>query len=279
MGETNESFRGFYINLERNQRRRDAFLRQLEASRIAHLYERFPAVDGSAIAGHYDTRLDAGSLGLWLAHENLIEMCRHQESHLHILEDDAMLPANAGQLFDQALAHVEAAFPEWDLLFTETFVPFELFRVYAEPMKLHTKENRFSHLDLAPYYMACLSSFFLNRKSIEKYGRLIKGQWRLGTPIDMYVRRLIREKQLRAYVTVPFMTSLSAESDQSDIRGELDRSHRVYDVFRRGFYVEADRSALLREMKVLTEGTAIGPLEGLYLNALVFYLSDRWVGF
>lgn len=279
MHERKNGFRGIYINLERNRRRSEILEEQLQTAGVQSLYERFPAVDGKAVAMHYETKLDAGSLGLWLTHENLLETWRHNDRHLHILEDDAVLPANAGNLFDQALKHADASLPGWDLLFTETMVPFELFRVYLEPMKVHAKEKRYTYLDLAPYYMACLSSFFINRNSIEKYGGLIKGKWNLGTPIDMYVRRLIREKQLRAYVTVPFMTSISAESDHSDIRGELDRSHRVYDVFRRGFFVEADTGALMREMKTLTQGTSVAPLEGLYLSGLAFYLSDKWVSF
>lgn len=270
-------FKGVYINLERNRKRRAGMERQFADAGAHPLYERFPAVDGKAVAADLTTTLDPGSLGLWLTHEQIVDSHAGAGRHLHVLEDDAVLPGNAGELFHQALRHADGKLGEWDLLFTETMVPFELYRMYAEPMARHGRDGQFTYLDLAPCYMACMSSFFVNRNSIGKYGRLIKGKWTLGMPVDMYVRRLIREKQLRAHVTVPFMTSISAESDQSDIRGELDRSHRVYDVFRRGFYLEADRPALLREMKALTEGTALGPLEGLYLGGLAFYLSDRWV--
>ncbi len=272
-------YEGFYINLEQNEKRRRFLERHLDDIGAISRYRRFQAVDGRHVCSNFPTKLDPGSLGLWLTHENIIETHASTGKHLHILEDDSLLAKNAVSLFEQALQHADKNLEGWDLLFTETMVPFDAFRIYADLMTEYGRTHRHAYLDLAPLYLACMSSFFINKSSLAKYFGLIKGKWSLGTPIDMYVRQLIRKKQLKAYVTVPFMTTLSPESNSSDIRGDLDMSHRVYDVFRRGFFQEADLDSLRKEMQALTQGTTVSPLAGLYLNAMVFYLSDRWVRF
>lgn len=272
-------YRGVYINLDRNTHRRGRIEENFAAAGVAGRYTRCPAVDGKAVAGAHDTPLDPGSLGLWLTHEKIAREFAGTDRHLHVLEDDAVLPRTAAALLDGALQHADAHLPGWDLLFTDTYIAFEMFRVYESPMKAHEREGRFAYLDLAPLYLAGMTSFFINRRSVARYGEAIRDQWRAGAPVDMHVRRLIRDRRLRAYVTVPFMTSLSQAGNQSDIRGDLDVSHRVSDTFRRGFFVEADRRALLNEMRALTAGVVIGPLQGLYLGGLTHYLSDRWKPF
>ena len=50
-------YRGFYINLDRNESRRAALTEHLAARGLAAHYERVPAVDGRAAAPGRDTRL------------------------------------------------------------------------------------------------------------------------------------------------------------------------------------------------------------------------------
>jgi len=98
-------------------------------------------------------------------------------------------------------------------------------------------------------------------------------------PIDLYVRGLVNQKLLKAYVTVPFLTSISPDSLQSDIRGEIDLSRAVFDTFRRSFFQDSDVPTLAVEMRKLIEEIAPSPLEMIYLDALLFTLSDRYVHF
>jgi GR25 family glycosyltransferase involved in LPS biosynthesis len=272
-------YRGVFINLPENERRRNGLLSNLSAAGIGSWYTHFPAIDGRAEAANVPTKLAPGALGLWLTHEKIVEQFADGTEHLHILEDDAVVAREAKSLLPMGLRNADQHLGDWDLIFTETFVPFELFETYRKMMQTFDAKRRFSYLDLTSCYASGMSSFFLNRKSIEKYAGLIKDKWSTGIPIDLHVRRLLRAKELRAFVTVPFLTSISAESNESGIRGQLDASRQVCDVFRRGFFVDADVNGLVDEMRRLTEGTAVSPLTQLYLSGYAFACSDRYVDF
>ena len=272
-------YRGVYINLARNKKRRASLVRHLEAVGAASRYERVEAVDGRAVAARFKTPLDAGSLGLWLTHEAILQTHRARGQHLHILEDDTVLVSRASQRFEQVLSDADAG-SSWDLLFTDIFVPLSVqtLRLLTEQMERHARSGQYARVDLAPIAFASASSLFINKRSIAKYARLIRGKWTRGIPIDLFIRQLVQEGALRASVTVPFLTSI-ADSAQSDVRGKTDRSRQVCDVFRRGFFEEADHSALLTQMRALTKGARLSDLAALFVKAESFSLSDRWTPF
>jgi len=272
-------YRGVFINLPEHERRRKALLANLSAAGIDSWYTHVPAIDGRTEVPNFETKLSPGALGLWLTHEKIVESLGDRTKHLHILEDDAVVARHSRSVLPTALRNADEQLGDWDLIFTETFVPFELFETYRKMMRNYDARRRFSYLDLAPCYASGMTSFFLNRKSIGKYAALIKGKWSAGVPIDLYVRRLLRAGDLRAFVTVPFLTSISPENNQSSIRGALDTSRQVCDVFRRGFFVDADVNALCDEMRRLTEGAGVSPLTQLYLSGYAFSCSDRYVDF
>jgi len=272
-------YRGVFINLTENERRRNALAANLSAAGIGSWYTQFPAIDGRAEAANFPTKLDPGALGLWLTHEKIVEEFRDGTEHLHILEDDIVVASDAKRLFPMALQSADQNLGDWDLIFTETFVPFELFETYRQLMQKFDAKGQFSYLDLTSVYASSMTSFFLNRRSIDKYAKLINGKWSIGFPIDIYVRQLLRKRELRAFVTVPFLSSISAENNQSSIRGEIDMSRRVCDVFRRGFFVGADLNELVKEMRGLTQDTAASPLMQLYLSGYAFSRSDKYVDF
>ncbi len=272
-------YRGVFINLAESERRRNALLSNLSAAGVSSWYTHFPAINGMAEATNFPTKLDPGALGLWLTHEKIVEKFGDGTEHLHILEDDVVVASDAKSLFPMALQTADQHFGDWDLLFTETFVPFELFETYRPLMQKFYAKRQFSCLDLTSCYASGMTSFFLNRKSIEKYAKLIKDKWSIGIPIDIYLRQLLRKRELRALVTVPFLSSISAESNQSNIRGQLDMSRQVCDVFRRGFFVGADLNELVEEMRRLTRGTAASPLVQLYLSGYAFSRSDKYLNF
>jgi GR25 family glycosyltransferase involved in LPS biosynthesis len=275
-------FQGYFLNLPRSEKRRAALLAHIAAVGAADRYEHLEAVEGRAVAAQHPTKLDPGNLGLWLSHEKLLQAVGLQPpAHLHLIEDDAVLPQNAATLFDRFLTQFTPQVPDWDLLFTDVFIApqTETFTLLAAKMQHYALARAHSLVDLARLPFCCTSSMFINRSSVGKYARLLTGQWRLGMPIDMYLRQLVHQGQLKAFLTVPFMTSISAESDDSDIRGGLDLTRRVCDLYRRGFFQEADLPALLTDMQRLTTGSKIAPLTALYLQSERFSLSDQFVRF
>lgn len=272
-------YRGYFINLARSRRRRTALLRHLDDIGAAARYERVEAVDGRAVAADFPSKLDPGSLGVWLSHEALLRACRSADRHLHVIEDDTLFAKSAGRTLDLVLRQADEQL-SWDLLFTEIFIPFSVpvFRHFEAMIDVHARSKRYALVDLAGIGFAGATSFFINRNAIEKYAALIKGQWALGMPIDLFIRRLVHDGALRAYVTVPFLTSFS-NSVASTVRGRLTRSHQVCNVVRRGFFEDADRRALQREMRTLTNGARLSELASLFAAAGSFAVSDRWTPF
>ena len=97
-------YRGYFINLARSRSRRTALVRHLGDIGAAARYERVDAVDGRAVAADFPSKLDPGSLGLWLTHEALLRACRSADRHLHLIEDDTIFAKSAARTFDVVLA-------------------------------------------------------------------------------------------------------------------------------------------------------------------------------
>ena len=272
-------YRGYFINLARSRRRRTALVRHLEDIGVAGRYERVDAVDGRATAADFLSKLDPGSLGVWLTHEALLRACRSADRHLHVIEDDTIFARSAGRTFDVVLRQADDQV-NWDLLFTEILVPFSVpvFHQLAEKIDVHATSKRYALLDLAGIGFAGATSFFINQTAIGKYAALIAGKWSLGAPIDLFIRQLVHDGVLRAYVTVPFITSIS-NSVASTVRGRLTRSQQVCNVLRRGFFEDAHRRALQREMRTLTKGARLSELASLFVAAGSFAVSNRWKPF
>jgi len=275
-------YQGFFINLARNEKRRDALVRHLEEIGAAPHYRRFEAVDGRAVAGDYNTTLDPGNLGLWLSNLNLLNSNRGTDRHLHIVEDDTVFAKDAVALFSHALAVADKHLPGWDLLFTDIYVPCDLntFRLFSEKMSAwQANGTAYALVDLEQIAFACTSSFFVNRSSVDKLANVLAGQWAAGLPIDLYLRHLVQQRHLKAHVTMPFLTSLGRENVDSDIRGNTDLSRKVCNILRRAFFKEADTGALLEEMQELTKNAKLAPLARIFVDTLSFALSDQWVSF
>jgi GR25 family glycosyltransferase involved in LPS biosynthesis len=273
-------YQGFFINLQRNEERRKAMLLHLKEVGVAARYRRFEGVDGQAVAAHYSTRLDPGSLGLWLTDLNLLNANRSTDVHLHIIEDDTVFARDAAQLFDWMLQTADIEMPTWDMIFTDVHLWPELatFKNFCEKVENREGKN-YTLFDLERISFACTSSFFVNRRSVGKLADLLGDNWKIGGPIDLFLRRLVKQRLLKAYVTLPFMTSLSSDYGKSDIRGAVDRSRRVWSIYRRAFFVEANLDSLREEMRALISETRISTMTEIYLGMLSFILSDQFVKF
>jgi hypothetical protein len=119
----------------------------------------------------------------------------------------------------------------------------------------------------------------VNKRSIDKYLCLISGGWSRGMPIDVQQRVLINESKLKAAVCVPFLSSTSPHSNDSDIRGQLDASRRVYRCYSRALFIDADHAELIRELRQHLAGAKVPPLAEIYLGAVAFSLSDKFEKF
>ncbi len=233
------------------------------------------------LGAEFATKLDRGNLGLWLTHERLLETCKNSNVHIHILEDDALLPKDAVGRFEMMLQDADKNFPDWDVIFTEVFIQMDvtLFYVLAKAKELYRQNGQIQLSSLKPAPFAGTSSLFINRKSIGKYAKLISGQWKVGLPIDLFLRSLIQKGLLNAYVTLPFLTSLTEHTAESNIQGQLNLSHLVMNIYRRAAFKDADLQSLREELNRLSVHRKHPDFTALYLDVLSFFLSDQQVIF
>jgi len=276
-------YQGFYLNLARNETRRNALVQHLEQIGATNRYTRFEAVDGREMVSRCPTRLVPGKLGLWLTYENLLTALGNSPpAHVHLIEDDTVLARNAVLIIERVLAWMDQFRDDWDLLFTDVFVQPRIssFERFERLLKKYERSRNIAVLDVGKYAYACNSSVLINRSSVRKYAELIRGQWALGTPLDIYVRQLIRSGQLRACLTVPFITSISPDSSTSDIEGGvISQSRKVCEIVRRVFFLDANVGSLLAEIQGLTLGAGISKRAAVYLAAKKYMLSDKWESF
>ncbi|HEY2414769.1 MAG TPA: hypothetical protein VGI40_21165 [Pirellulaceae bacterium] len=272
-------YRGVFLNLKRNEQRRADLVRHLEEIQAASRYERLEAVDGMEVASRYAARLDPGNLGLWLTHEKLFqEASRVADQHVHLLEDDVLLAENFVGLLDNLLQELDVRIPSWDLLFTDALLHLrpDEFRKLADGITLYRQSGKYTLVELERLPFAAASSVVFNKRSLAKYCRLIEGNWAQGTSIDLYIQDLVHRGELKAFVTLPFMSTVSRHSVASNIGKKLNLSHSVSETLRRSFFQGADLELLAREMRELVAATTISPLATIYLEAAKFVVSDQF---
>jgi GR25 family glycosyltransferase involved in LPS biosynthesis len=273
-------YQGYFINLAQNEKRRKALTEHLAQLGATERYQRLEAVNGRAAMDQFPTKLDPGNLGLWLTHVALLDAVQGSDRHVHLIEDDTIFATTAVSYFDLMLEHADAELSDWDLIFTDIHVPaadIGLFRQLADAMKKYQESGSYALLDLEAIAFSGTSSFFINRRSLGKYDELVRDQWSQDLPIDLYLRSLAHKGELKAYLTVPFLTSVSRDTLESDIRGELDKSRAVATIYRRSFFQEADLTALETELRELLSDVEVSPLAAIYVRSLLFRVSDQWV--
>ncbi|MGA2582811.1 MAG: glycosyltransferase family 25 protein [Tepidisphaeraceae bacterium] len=275
------SYRGFFLNLDRAENRRQAMIQHLTEIGVVSNYQGFAAIDGKAIAPAKPTKLSPGELGIWLTHEKLMTANRQGDLHLHVLEDDAMLPKDAAAQFERLLAMANAVTPDWDIIFTDIYLhgtDMALFHTMMQMKEAYRLRGEMRLASLKPVLFASAASFFINRRSIEKYLSLIAGRWTEGIAIDNFIRVLVQQGLLNAYVTLPLLTTLSTRANESEIRGDLNVSNKVMDLYRRAAFKDADLGALNAEMEELTRGSGVSLFANIFLKHLAFSLSDKYEG-
>src|SRR5947209_10410094 len=265
-------WQGYVINLARSPGRWAAMAQRLAAAGAGDRYRRFEAVDGRTACPPGRADLDPGVLGCWLSHTGVWDLGRDGPAHLHCLEDDVDLGPGFVARLEAVLAHADARLPAWDLIYTDVHVPVSpaAFRELAAHVTRYRRDGVISLADLRGVAFAGATSYLVNRRAVGRLAGMAAGRWADGTPVDLFLRRLVRDGALTAFVTVPFLTAPAAENDASDIRGAVDRSRRVCDTLRRGFFLGADGPALLARMRDLTAGARPDPLIALFAEAQAF---------
>lgn len=232
----------FYINLDRATERRANLERNFsEMKRPGWVLSRFAAVDSAYVAAH-DIRglISDSAKACYMSHTQLIESRRGSTRPSLILEDDAYLGAHSCAAIDDIMRRNTQS--EWDLVFTDVCIPAiqSMFDLIELRRQLAAKRT-FVLQDLRNLWFGGTTAYVVNHRSIEQLCELLKEEQTLDEPLDLRYRRYCREGRLRAFVTFPFLTSLSPFSDASQIQhDETKVTELTWNLFRRLSWIDRD---------------------------------------
>lgn len=233
-----------YINLRHAVERRESL--EAEVKRLGAgtwTLERFEAVTTQdplcrATAG----RLRDGEKACFLSHRNLLTQAL-QEGQQHpfmVWEDDVLPGPLAHSLVRRFLE--QAASQNWDLVYTDVIVPdLASMLVLLQRSRLLRSQGATELLDLAKMNFAGSSAYVVNPTALEKVVTLLHQPVSLDEPLDLYLRRLIHQGALRAWVLFPFVTTLSDGSLNSNV--QLDNTSGTdlaWTLFRRLIWANRD---------------------------------------
>ena len=230
----------FYINLDKAASRRLNIENNFLATKTGDWsLSRFPAINAeyvrkNKIAGN----LSENEKGCFLSHKFVIQENIGSKTPILILEDDAIFGKSTCKALDNFIEM--SAGQGWDILFTDVIVPqpetmIELINLRK---KLYAKQQT-QILNLASFIFAGATAYVLNPNSLGKIFNFLEKIKSLDIPYDLYLRKLIHEGQLKGFVTFPFVTSLSSESDSSQIQlDETALTDLVWNTFRKMIWMD-----------------------------------------
>lgn len=231
-----------YINLDNATARRDS----IEDSFSRHndrgwTLERFRAIDVDYVKNNkIPGALRDEEKACFLSHRKLIEQNADADQHIFIVEDDARFAPLTFETIDGLLCP-PTPFTEWDLLFTDVGIC--SIGAMADLVMLRRQlksKDQIQLLDLRflPFFGA--TAYIVNKISLKKLLQLIMVDC-LDVPYDLFLRKMVSDGALRAFVTFPFLTSSSEHSLNSSLQPKsTERTQLIYEIFKRMIWIEGD---------------------------------------
>jgi GR25 family glycosyltransferase involved in LPS biosynthesis len=231
-------------------------------------YERFEALDGKELDRRFPTKLDSGSLGCGFSHKGVLEKNLDSDFHLHIIEDDVILHKYLPNTFDGIKDKIE-----WDIIYTDIYFsllsPVNFYQL-NEKQKLYKEKSELSVLNLKGIEFSGASSYFVNKKSIKKLNDYLSGDWYKHSKHDTYINTLVQKGELKAFVIVPFVSTLSKHSIKSTIDEKYSLNMLAMDTLREAFYIDAS----LKDISKKIDNIASSQMIDIYTKSTKILLDN-----
>lgn len=260
-----------YINLEKATERKSLIENSFALHAAPHWQlERFPAIDTLYVArNEIKGSLRPNEKACFISHHVAIKRNIDATTPLMMLEDDAMLGPSTAAVVENFLEVGDKA--DWDIIFTDVAVPqpgkmAELIRLRYQLVE----ENRVLLLNLAEFVFAGSTAYIVNPKSIRKILQLMDEETELNVPYDLFLRNLIYQKKLTGLVFFPFVTSLSDESESSQIHQDTS-CDLIWNAFRKLVWLDRDVEAVAPVLERIDQNLCDEESRrfGIILSALV----------
>lgn len=241
-----------YINLASRTDKKILIERSFEVNKIeGWTLRRFEAIDKVYV----ENKNIAGSLpsaekGCFLSHQFIINNAEQTEGHLFIVEDDVVFGKNTFSIIDNIIQDIDHP---WDVLFLDVCIPvpegmIQLFK-FGNMLK---EQGAVTLLDLSDKAFASAASYIVNKNSINKLAHLLQKQDQINIPIDLLYKQLIYSGEIKAFVTFPFLTSLSSLSEKSDLQSQDSyQTELIWHTFRKLIWNQSRREDYQENLEIL----------------------------
>jgi GR25 family glycosyltransferase involved in LPS biosynthesis len=291
--ETQASYDGIYINLDRSVGRRADMEAQLTRYDLANRYGRFSAIDGISLNLARST-VTAGEAGAFISHARVLEETRSHRTPVHILEDDALLSQHVQPVIEQAIA--AGLLERFDIVFTDSLLNVHLgmlkslkaaFDRVAMEQRRPLRFGDLQVIDLAQQNFACMTSYVVGAASKERVCALYRQEMENGPtrPVDLFIRDCVLAGKLRAGLLFPFVTSFRLDEVAASTIGAgapvARPSVMVLAVLRYLFFMDRDLAYAKSCLDAATRQTRrpTDPHHDMIVQALEFVLSDDFQQF
>ncbi|HUN24810.1 MAG TPA: glycosyltransferase family 25 protein [Steroidobacteraceae bacterium] len=215
----------FYINLDRACERREQIERSFGLHHAAGWrLHRFAArgvrhVRESAVIGAASEAAKA----CFLSHREVIRASLQDQRPIFVLEDDAVFGTQTCAAIERHLAG--ASMPPWDILFTDALFPDIATMASLVRMRQRWQYQRVEDqvagyflIDMAKVNFASSTAYIVNGQSKSNVVQQLESAKQVDAPYDLFLRRLVHGGRLKALSIFPFVTTLSANADSSQIQ-------------------------------------------------------------
>jgi GR25 family glycosyltransferase involved in LPS biosynthesis len=250
-----------YINLARQVTRRNNLeLNFLNTKQKGWDLARFPAVDTSYVRNSVvPGRLRDTEKACFLSHLYAVRQHLHTSRHLHVIEDDICFGKHTCSAVHGIISSLERDNHPWDIIFTEVCVPNgpDMLNLVKQRQQL-ARDKKITLLNLKTFLFAGATSYIINGGSKSKLFQLLSEHVPLDIPVDLYIRELVYEGRISAFVTFPFTTSFSEDALTSDIRESRQvMTDLVWIMFRKMIWLERDLKqgdGIMQRIRAAMEG-------------------------
>jgi GR25 family glycosyltransferase involved in LPS biosynthesis len=241
----------FYINLAADTAKRRELESLFEACAPKNWsLHRFEAVDKNDVRRNsIKGSINDGAKGCFLSHKNLIQNNINNTQPLLIIEDDIVFSPKTFVLIENIIQQLDIN-QQWDIIHTDICIPTAGAMIDFYLSKKNISANQLSLINLQDKVYASTAGYIINSKSLRKVYNLLDNLQSLDQPIDLYYRSLTHSGALNSYATLPFITSLSSRSTQTNIQQDAHAyTELVWHTYRKFIWLDSDRDLVNREIE------------------------------
>ena len=239
-----------FINLASAEARRRSLEASFAAAAPAHWrLERYPALGPTDVA-HLGGSLSGPEKACFASHRAVLEAHLETDENLLIVEDDVEFSPQGFPVLDQMLAS-----QDWDVLFTDVALcDLSLMVHLARRRDSMLAGGGFAVVNLAGRSFFGSSAYVVRGSAKRRLHAALAEPGQLDQPYDLFLRDLCSQGALKFGACFPFLTTIAAHADQSQIQPQGDDVFdRVMNVYRRLMYMDRDLPECRRDVAGLRD--------------------------